>query len=524
MILIFCFSAIAVGRCVANHFGYENLTVSNVFNSSSNDLEDGDIFLNATLLEKSVLNRAGSSLRMKSISQKLDAQHCLTFTVLGGSVSCGDGKSTTHPSRESNGKSGAWPAFFEKLINDRFPCYSTNNGSNVHEVLNLCEVAKGSDHWIQLFARKKDANDSFKFWSAVNRTNIFLIDTSLNDLFGKGYTLGVPNANRTMMQTEILIRLILMIEQAPAVLYLGASSQSHCEESKGCTDWGWEGQARTDAVEHQLPIAKYYNVPFVSMIDALGPFTTKELLDFWLTVCKIDRRHLTVFGSKLLAALAVHFLAVHVNSFRHSLLDGNKPSLTADNIPPPLLVDDRTFSIYTKSEPIEIDPLSNYCKSNPSRCGFLMETSSFLLQEDVPGKPGLIAQDVGSAVDFFLHPKLLNERISFGLLRLSVLMSYRHMGTLHLFLRREVSTAIGCMREDFRSPSKSFPLLLADVSVDCLWGREISIAQTVDVSFNGSALLPDGNRKYCLRVRIEIIESTPPRANSKIKLFGFYIY
>lgn len=507
-----------IERCFSNHLirtvNYENFT-SNVFDLSLDDF-DGIINLNAFVLHKSILNLAESSARMLSISQKLDAQRCLTFTVLGGSVSCGDGVSKRYPQRECRGKPGSWPTFFEKHINERFPCSS--HGKNSHEVQNLCEIAKGSEHWIRLLTRRKDT----EFWTIVNRTNIFLIDASLNDPFGDGYVLGVPNSNRTMMQTEILTRLILSLEKKPTLLFLGASSQGHCDDpddSRGCLDWGWEGRTRTDAVPHQLPIAKYYNVPFVSMIDAFGPFFSRELLDFWVNVCKIDRRHLTVLGSKALAALAVNFFEVHVHSVRRPLFSG-QPSVH-DDLPPLLTLDERTFSMYASSAAIEVNPVSGYCRAHRSHCGFQMESASFEVREDVPGKPGLIAQQVGDFVDFFLTPQLLSKGGgSFGLLRMPVLMSYQQMGTFRVSLRRETAIPTGCLIDDLSS-KKSFSLLLANATVDCLWDRQVSVAQAVELPFDPASLREN---KHCLRVRIEIVDSQPRRTSNKIKLFGFDIF
>ncbi len=48
------------------------------------------------------------------------------------------------------------------------------------------------------------------------------------------------------------------------------------------------------------------------------------MLDFWQQDMKIDRRHLSLLGSKVLAALVYNFFEVHVQSYMHPILKEEK--------------------------------------------------------------------------------------------------------------------------------------------------------------------------------------------------------
>lgn len=185
---------------------------------------------------------------LRSFVPSLDRLRCsggrgLTVAVLGASISCGSSGAAgadkgRAPCKSAGSRLGApqlyckeeaWPAFLEEMLNARWPCVSGR-----HTVANLCQAGVGSDYWSNRIAAwlARGSDDALH---PLMRADLVVVETANNDISTSN-----DNIKRTFSRddeadwkrtaksgthawTELLVRVLLSLPRAPALVWLTAS-------------------------------------------------------------------------------------------------------------------------------------------------------------------------------------------------------------------------------------------------------------------------------------------------------------
>jgi hypothetical protein len=209
----------------------------------------------------------------------------LTIYVIGGSISAGGKlnqcsgnaeppekmcRDTSKAKTQSKGgkfqmlecKPLAWPAKLEDALNNHFPCSIGSRGG--HTVINAARSAVASDYWFAHFmAARSDPNHP------MNTAHVILLETSANDVEDIGDISPRQNfvpkpANQfpaAMRYTELLVRLLRGLKHKPLVMWVTAGF---------CCNNEYNSEHATG------PLLRRYDMPYVSMAQALYPFEGLE--------------------------------------------------------------------------------------------------------------------------------------------------------------------------------------------------------------------------------------------------------
>lgn len=193
----------------------------------------------------------------------------------------------------------------------------------------------------------------------------------------------------------------------------------------------WSGPVprSTDAVHAQLTVALRHGVPYISVIDGLGPFATSAsqrwLAKNWYTEPKKDI-HPGPWGHRALAKALVHFLTQQ--QLRQAQLPWKDPQPALYCPRPPAYINASLLDMYLDNNPLHVSTV--YA---PAAAPRMVHCDGWLVTADVPGKPGLLANTVGTrctllafAEEMQRHPVLVGE------VHVLLLKSYEHMGRLRV--------------------------------------------------------------------------------------------
>jgi hypothetical protein len=154
----------------------------------------------------------------------------------------------------------AWPAKLEDALNNHFPC----SNSRKHTVINAARSAVASDYWFAHFmAIRGDPNHP------MNKAHVILLETSANDVENIGdiypgqKVVAKPTAQfpAAMRYTELLVRLLRGLKHKPLVMWVTAGF---------CCNNEYNSEHATG------PLLRRYDMPYVSMAQALYPFEGLE--------------------------------------------------------------------------------------------------------------------------------------------------------------------------------------------------------------------------------------------------------
>lgn len=437
-------------------------------------------------------------LSIGNIASKLLNRNCLRIVVLGGSVTCGVSLNKTHPDRP-NGKTDAWPAHLQAYLNSAMPCIL--DGVSSHIVQNLAMSGKSTDHWVDatsLALREKD-----ELGIALRSADIVIVETAVNDVNElvkntKKFVKIAPDL-RIKQYTELLVNILLKYPNKPSMIWLGSSSRGV---------WNGSMPRTTDAVHSHLSVTQYYSIPHISAVDGTGPFTTRDMIDWFNNVFRADHCcHVTKSGHQIIAHLAANLILGHYLSVQQPLFPGRlTPSYTKRA---PLFVSQSDINVYLLSNPMHIVTVQNADKVHR-----LTVSPGWRAMEDVRGKPGFISNHTGDVVVFFLSPKEVVKHAVVGMLHVALLKSYEHMGTMSVEVFRADAVSDKCS-DDGKKES------LGSQVIDSLWAKHVSEEEVVEVKFDAAR----GKAKQsCLLIQVKIIASVPSRPENKIKLLGLVIY
>lgn len=248
---------------------------------------------------------------VESTAHRLAGGHCLRFLALGGSITCGHGTCQG----DGNCLADAWPAKVVTQLNAVLPCTSSGGGSSLHNVTNACRPGVSSDTWVEELMASRREN---RVWHDGLPYDAVIVETSANDVVdlerhdrNVHHTADMALSTRSARYTELLINLVLSHGNT-SVIYVGASTHGN----------GWMGERprMSDAVEAQLPVAIHYRIPYVSVIDAIGPLRTTVAKEWYNNDFQpyrgADKLHASNLGHELISTLLSDLLLRHAVTLR----------------------------------------------------------------------------------------------------------------------------------------------------------------------------------------------------------------
>ena len=452
--------------------------------------DSNTLFLNPGVYLRSFVN-FGDSSRFASALQKLQGRQCLQVTALGGSVTCG--ASLSPHDDAPRGVEDAWPAVLATFLNNDYPCQ--DSGFTEHKVSNLCQGGRSSDVWIDLILAR-----DLQLHAQLANSDIVVVETAVNDIeeLLERYPAAGTSVPPVRHKTEILLNQLLWAAPHAALIWLGTSHRGHA----------WSGdsnQSRGDAVKDHLVVTKHYNIPHVSAVDGLGPFTDEKQQDWFHNVFRTDGCcHLTRVGQRIVSHLVLKLIHLHLLTLSSHMSQAWERQ--AFNVPRPLYLDAEHSKLYRESGTLHA---SFNDETGLSAC---VANKGWAILEDKQGKPGLIAYNVTDQVSFMFPADNVKQNVVHGELHIRLLKSYEHMGIIAVTLSAVDTDGSGCNIGVVGRP-------ITETFIDCLWGSRTSVTSVEQLTFNAS-LLQDS----CLAVNFLVSEASPPRSENKIKLMGFLLF
>lgn len=340
--------------------------------------------------------------------------------------------------------------------------------------------------------------------AALHSAHLVVVEFGLNDV-------GLRNASLPAIET--LVIQLLNFPQRPAVMLLGTSSLNVWASRdepwmtfNGCLLPGNPlepdpcnaniANYRSLIHEH-AEVGHHYGLPVVSAVDALGPFDTPELQDWWHTVWKVDPLHISHTAHQLVAALIAGHLSHQLTMWAHPAF-GLEPNLAWGPLPPPRFVDTATLSLELGKSPLVLSPRSD-----------AVVVDGFSEYEDRPGKRGWIATTVGARSVYALPAAELAGRSR--VIHASLMHSYQHNGVARLRVYAPLGTA-SCA-EGSGSVAE-----LGTTTADTLWTLHASEAEVAVLQFAA----PPAAAAVCLE--LIVLSADPARAENKVKLLDLAVY
>ena len=239
---------------------------------------NAQVSLQAGNFHSSVLNYGSFSGRALSLLQH---GQCLQIMAIGGSVTCGhclDRNSTQLPSERT-----AWPSALANLLNNELPCHNSSGMLSNHVVTNVCAGGWSTALWLERISASLRSNEDLH--AALTTADVIIVETAVNDIEElrrhdmRASARDQPLPVLIMRATELLVNILLTLDNKPSIVYLGASSRAL---------WGGGPRHSGDAILDQLEVVRLYNIPYVSAIEGLGPFTTAVGRSWFLDVYRCD--------------------------------------------------------------------------------------------------------------------------------------------------------------------------------------------------------------------------------------------
>ncbi|KAM0793223.1 hypothetical protein ACM66B_000689 [Microbotryomycetes sp. NB124-2] len=227
-------------------------------------------------------DHVGTRIRLAKFFDKLNEGTKVKIGVLGGSVSSGHGNSHA-VNKQDRQIQNPWSGFVRAWFEDRYR-------DQIEFVSGAVPAVDSSFfHWC---------------WPAKlggDEVDLVLLETAVNDKY----------SIESMKQSEDLLRSLLESPRQPAVIYVDAfalhSGQLHKTPSASSTTADDDGEKILDGADAHLPLARFYDVPEISVRDPVLPtlLNTPDLEDQFF---KGDARHIAAPLHRYLGHMVVSFL------------------------------------------------------------------------------------------------------------------------------------------------------------------------------------------------------------------------
>lgn len=429
------------------------------------------LLLSPRQIHKSILNLGRlNTAALEKIRARTSGIECLSFVVIGGSVSTGHAHikpmlTMNNMMRKKvsddipNGYNNSFSFFLETILND----YIVTKARNCrHVVYNHAVRGVGTSFWIdRIIASKVDKSDNFI--SHIENAVAIFIDTSLN---------GWKSNN----ETELLLQLIYSVNPHILIVYVGVS---------GTPPLHWNEEP-TNNLAKQMDILLHYNISVLSIIDGLGPFHNDNV-QYWFRNKYLvdDDVHPGIMGHKIIALFIFNFLMTYNQTYFNAPYESRKVSNSLK------YWTKSDIDAYTQCVPIVFD-FEKWNKSTTSH-QYASISSGWKVFEDMPGKPGLIAYDIGENVTIRLPES--SSSMKWGFIHVLLLQSYAHMGSI------EVSLSRGNYH--------------TNAIFNCLWNSKTSQSISQHLSYNVKKFKAAVGETILL---LQIIPSVKTKDENKVKL------
>lgn len=296
------------------------LTISDETISQPTSSKYKPVDIPPSILRKSIVNYGQLT---PTVRHKLQTNQCIDWIAIGTSVTCVGGHNPKSPDRPTKFSDG-WHYQLSEYLKHQSPvCYRGTQPSQ-HRLLEVRCYNKGAQFpeeevgtvtkiekanimhaWIESIQIERRTSDAL-----LLQADLFIVE-SVDD----------QNEEFTARETEQFIYSIATLPAQPTLIFLAASFMYLADETR---IWATLDKSLSslmvqhvpnnrnfDSVLYQLPIAQHYGIPYVSAIDALGPFLTPES-KAWLTDKYVfdGKCHLTKTGHKIVASLLLNYLNI----------------------------------------------------------------------------------------------------------------------------------------------------------------------------------------------------------------------
>ncbi|GIL64503.1 hypothetical protein Vafri_18409 [Volvox africanus] len=496
--------------------------------------------LNRQTLTRSIIHY-GDTAMFGRLHEKLNGRQCIRVMFIGGSVTHGHGL--------PNG-SMPYPMLFKRALRSAFPC------KGYHNITVASKGATATDFWIDYLVGRQEV--------LLADLDLVVVDTAMNDIhelvMRAGRGAADPNAF-IRSHTEILMSMILQeSDRVKGVHAATPSSAADCtNESNYTRKWTgaaaiwlgtstrrtsvWRGPLprSTDAVHVQLPVAMTHGVPYISIIDGLGPFSSTSsqqwMKNKWYSE-PVKDMHPGPWGHKALAKALVHFLDEQARYLRQ--LPWQQDIYSPVYCPrAPAFVAQNTIDMYLDMTPLHIPTVYlQETKPRMSRC------RDWTIKSDVLGKPGLISWKAGAQCTIFALPaEVVRHPVEAGEVHVLVLKSYEHMGWLRVTVAAVPAasadgsdkktkcilnsgnvndSSAGNASSSATGSWSSGSTILGSRDIDCLWEEQVSEARMEVVQITKPPHNATLGEDFCLAFSFEVLGSD--RAENKVKIIGFTVF
>ena len=473
---------------------------------------------------RSILNFGNLSF---NTTLKMSKGECLNILNIGGSVSCGSSLLHTVHYDMPHGKQDAYSPILEKYLNSMWPCMRDNH-SGTHMVTNWCGNGRPTASWVDEVVGTRMGEPK-----VLLDVDIILVDTSVNDVEeGRNQANKAKEdpVNHLKKVTELFIKILSKLPQRPSLIYVGSSTR----------DKTWRSpRSRTgDSVAVHLPVTNYYHVPYVSTMDALGPFVTDESLQWFLNAFLADVCcHPTKTGHRIIAAVILNMLQLHKEAATN---DGEYIRIARTNYydKQPLFASPELINQYYISLPVVIHLNMKEVHNSTDRVSVTSD-AYWSVYEDRPGKPpGFISSTIGSTFQVCIAQYEVQSHLKFGVIHIELFKSYEHVGRVKVTLGVRVDKPM-----PHSTVTSSVYFKIGHKAIDCLWADKSSQRAVEEVRLNmnevrkhmpssPSTLSPTTpsfpsdstvSTTTTLVLDFLLIPSYPARKNNKIKMFGLLL-
>lgn len=276
-------------QCIVFFFSFQELAARN--NSSAiikekferllstlvyNDERNMGIELTDRVFFNSIQSIGAPSL-LSTMMSKIEQRPCLSIITIGGSI--------CHGANTEKGPNTAFPAFLVQFLNEMFPC----NHPVGHSQSNHCIPGNASSTFVDMLLRTLNAyrtsqqavggnalaESSTTLDKSALNADLILVDTAYNDALD-GSTNFKADITRVSVQKsmELLLNLIHRLPKFPSVIYVAPGIHVNSQ-----VKW-LDRLAPAGEIDAQVEVAKHYQVPYISVLTALGPFDTTAKWDY----------------------------------------------------------------------------------------------------------------------------------------------------------------------------------------------------------------------------------------------------
>jgi hypothetical protein len=533
-------------------------------------------YVTESAYRRSILNigEGGQYARLKAkLASKEDP---VTIVTLGGSISCAVTYGKWHPDSPRGDLKNAWPAFLEIFLK--------RQGNSPHiNIHNLCLSGSGTNVFVDRILEWREDRTH-----VIHRADLVIVETVANDVedLSKnmlenryGYGVNVQHFNKTSeeaagsaggssqhekseserdsiaQETEMLARLLLLLPNRPALLWVGTSSRT----SSVCS-----------ALSSHLKVTVPYGIPHLDMLHSMGSLDTKMQIEWYTHIYRSDGVHITKFGHRMVAFYVFLFINELICQLDCGLRNGETsgngtlqyvlPIGRADNDaiignqsdksygqaligsssspsnfsctsaietepegPPseidvvlqsPLYIDDTRARMYERSRPYHLDfqkpQLTEAIKTH------LYYSSGFDHFADKGTKFGFIGANASNYFVLRFLPLEVRTHFRFGQIDVEYLSSYENVGRMKIEVISTMADVSVQPPQCVQNYSSS-ELLLVSREIDAQWNEKVSITTSEHLSLDLGQQVEDRNH-YCIFMNFSVLPSVPSRAINKIKI------